>query len=179
MNIQWRDEFKKNRRRSIPLSIIHVLECFLRVIKGHRSRISMRSVFAWYKWRVCTQLRLVFFFVHRHNFFCRQKKIAKVLPKCENFKALWHFTSPNLMTRAQVMANTKYRYYFENTSSIWVYLRSKRTLARGRKSNCHETTSCAFAIGDSNLALLPSSASIIDSQIIIDVIEDLFWVVVV
>ena len=30
-------------------SIIHVLECFLRVIKGHRIRISMRSVFAWYK----------------------------------------------------------------------------------------------------------------------------------
>ena len=50
--------------RSIPLSIIHVLECFLRVIKGHRSRISMRSVFAWYKWRICTQLRLVLPFLY-------------------------------------------------------------------------------------------------------------------
>ena len=45
--------------RSIPLSIIHVLECFLRVIKGHRSRISMFTVFAWYKWRNCSQSRLV------------------------------------------------------------------------------------------------------------------------
>ena len=35
----------------------YVLECFLRVIKGHRSRISMFTVFAWYKWRNCTQSR--------------------------------------------------------------------------------------------------------------------------
>ena len=59
MKIQWRHEFQKKRRRSIPLRIIHALECFLRVMKGHRSRISMRSVFAWYKWRNCTQSRLV------------------------------------------------------------------------------------------------------------------------
>ena len=59
MKIQRRHEFQKRRRRSIPLSIIHVLECFLRVIKGHRSRILMFTVFAWYKWRNCTQSRLV------------------------------------------------------------------------------------------------------------------------
>ena len=59
MKIQGSHEFQKRRRRSIPLSIIHVLECFLRVIKGHRSRILMFTVFAWYKWRNCTQSRLV------------------------------------------------------------------------------------------------------------------------
>jgi len=59
VKIQWGLEFQKKRRRFIALRIIHALECFLRVIKGHRSRISMRYVYAWYKWRNCTQSRLV------------------------------------------------------------------------------------------------------------------------
>ena len=49
MKIQWHHEFQKRRRRSIYLRIIRVLECFLRAIKGHRSRISMFTIFAWLK----------------------------------------------------------------------------------------------------------------------------------
>ena len=57
-------EFCKRRCISLPLRLLHTLECFSRVTKRHRGQETMVCVIRCLKWRHCTQLRLIFDFLY-------------------------------------------------------------------------------------------------------------------
>ena len=57
-------EFCKRRCRSLPLRLLHALECFSRVTKRHRGQETMVCVIWSLKWRFCTQSRLIFAFLY-------------------------------------------------------------------------------------------------------------------
>ena len=57
-------EFCKRRCRTLPLRLLHDLECFSRVTKRHRGQEMMVCVIRLLKWRFCPQSRLIFAFLY-------------------------------------------------------------------------------------------------------------------
>ena len=53
----------KRRCRSLPLRLLHALECFSRVTKRHRGQETMVCVIQSLKWGFCPQSRLIFAFL--------------------------------------------------------------------------------------------------------------------
>ena len=78
-------KFCKRRCRSLPLRILHTLECFSRANKRHRGQETMVTVFLSLKWGHCTwypmKLSFLFFVCTQSHFFsCSFCKISKRRP---------------------------------------------------------------------------------------------------